>query len=197
VRVQLPAEFIGRARALYRRVQAVDQATEDAAIAAVEPIYKALNRRPTRKPLRPETVAEAVQRWRALPEFGRMSRSITTAGRRATIIEVRAITGKLHDLRWRADDWESGIHLAQMRLEIEPHDVKLRQRSIAVVSLHSLARRFERSADRSDAGVLRDLARLAAADPDAMAPGAFSWQVEGAGGSANGSSAKCTPANRH
>jgi hypothetical protein len=38
----------------------------------------------------------------------------------------------------------------------------------------------EASCPSSDAGgVLRDLARLAAADPDAMAPGAFSWQVEG------------------
>lgn len=148
-----------------------DQITGRATLDALIPLYDQLKRRGT---VRQETVTDALRAWcRLVPAQGRLSLRTEQRGRHAQIEEVRLLTSKFRNGAWSDGAWEPGLTLVAIGVLIAPRDCRFIERSLAGVSLHALARRFERGRDGSDAAVIRDLAALAAHHPDRLPASAF------------------------
>lgn len=153
----LPAEFAGLARDFRRRVRAADAAAAEAIADALAPIYRGCAGRVA---LRREWVSGAVRAWRMnVPRFGRLSFDATIRGTRASIAEVRVMTGRLIDERWHRAEWEDGITLCTISAELAARP-QWAQRTTLTISQHALGRRYERG-ERSDDAVIADLAALA------------------------------------
>lgn len=165
----VPRAFLGLARDLRRRLAAADALVPAALEAALHPLRTRLERRPT---LRTDLLIDTERRWRTgLPAFGRL---VLTAERRRGVppyfCELRAQAGG-----FRIEDWgevsggggfEPGVLLEMILAQPYPGmgrggGVDVRQTTIVVVSLHALARRFQRGTDCSEAAIFADLAALA------------------------------------
>jgi hypothetical protein len=82
-------------------------------------------------------------------------------GRHAEIDETRLAVSKFKFLRWgEGAEWEAGCALINMQVTISPRACKCSDRALVVISLHALARRYERGQDNSDSATLRDIAAV-------------------------------------
>lgn len=139
----VPAEFVGRARALRAEIAAADPIAISAAQRVAAPLCARLRRRPDQ---RPGVLVDAARHWRTtLPAVGRLDLSVDVRGKRLRIDETRLGTA-----RFRADEWggtgdESGLVVAGWTLDVTPGRVRMDHEPLAYISLHALARRFERA----------------------------------------------------
>jgi hypothetical protein len=96
------------------------------------------------------------------------------------VVEVWAIPARLEHETWAED--EPALALLLRSITIHPPEFAETNHRIVGAGLHSLARRFQRGASRSDRAVLRDLLALAEGCPAAVAAGGeFAITVPGGG----------------
>jgi hypothetical protein len=174
---RVPAEFIGLARQLRRRIV---KAHPEAAMAA-EQLTLPLRPREDFAPIYGRSVLRvAAARWRALPAFGRLHQVTQLAAGKLELIDLRVEPSRIEAERWDAD--EPALALSLRTIVIEPPAYDEKDRLIVGIGLHALARRYERGSQRTDAAVLRDLVPLALAYPEiARARGEFAIPLSGGG----------------
>ena len=110
---------------------------------------------------RPETLLDAARAWRALPEFGRLDLTITTGKRALCVQELRVSASDFRARDWTVD--EPGLSVLGVVLEVAAHRCVFDILSLATVSLHALARRYQRGFAITDAAIMHDLHMLAKA----------------------------------
>jgi len=157
---RVPVQFIGLARAFRSRVKAVDVEMDVALVPITAPLRARLKRHPN---LRAEMIAGFSRSYRmTIPATYRIG-SIEGArhGREFAMRETRLSASWITDDAWDADHREQGLSICRFTLAVQ--DGRLRQvwTPVVSISLHALARRFERGRDRSSAAVLADMERLA------------------------------------
>jgi hypothetical protein len=163
-RPRVGAEWRGLARVYRDRVKVEDLAFERTSSTIASALRTRLKRHPR---LRHEQMAGAVRNWRCgIPTTFRLGNLTTTLDRdEFAIAEPRLGVTWLHDDAWEDDEHEQGIAVMRYRLALAKGKLRAHWQAVALVSLHAIARRIERGADRSHAALTADLARLLDADP--------------------------------
>jgi hypothetical protein len=159
-RPRVPAEFTGLARVFRNAVQTEDRAFDKAVGVIAKPLRARL-RHHTK--LRHEIVSGAVRLYRLIVPSGFRIGDVGVAPDREAfaIREARLGVTLMNAEAWGNPDYgEPGVTVARFSLSL--HQGRLRERwtPVAIVSLHSLARRLERHHDRSHAALVADLALL-------------------------------------
>jgi hypothetical protein len=154
---QVPAEFVGLARQFRREADR----EEGEIIAALDPIIEPINQRLHRYPerqLREGVFRHLADVWQSLPHDYQLAFRARTdpRGRRGQIIEVRVHAVTMLSDKWDPDAIEPTISLTSHCVEVPLVDRPATQ-TIASISLHALARRYERGCDRAHHAVLDDL----------------------------------------
>jgi hypothetical protein len=187
---RVPAEFVGKARAFRMAVKAEDQAFDQALALIVAPLKDRYARHP-RSALRWGHIAGTERAYRLMipPRF-RLGDIIITGsmqrfGPRSRLFgvsETRIAVSWIAHEAWDPDYKEQGVSVCRFTLSF--HDGRMRQdwTPIASISLHALARRYERGRSLSlpqgrslalpqggsdHAALMADLACLIDADPSA------------------------------
>lgn len=155
-----PAEFLGMARALRWRVQAVDDQVGLVVNKVVSCLQDRVRRHP-RRPVREGTLIDLQRLWRAsMPSYGLVGSSVSIADRREPAFMVMRISA----CRFNTDLWDGagadGLGVSVSTVRARRGAVEVDPIILGACSLHGLARRIERGADRSDEAVFADLARL-------------------------------------
>ncbi len=176
---RVPAEFLGQARALRAEIAAADPIAHSAAERVAAPLCARLRRKPT---LRPDSLADAERHWRDwMPAAGRLDREARLDNRSLTIEETRASAANFRADGWGAGREESGLCIVSLMLEAAPGRVRLNHEVLTYISLHALARRFERGAPGAALADLRALGEWCAAPGAAGAefrvPAGDGWWV--------------------
>jgi hypothetical protein len=156
---RVPSEFVGRARQFRQAVLAADTAIAAGLPGLLGPLQARLNRKPT---LRPAMVVDLIRRWpEVIPDRYCLARNASVDKNALTISEVRIAASHLHNPAWDGQDWEHGISVAKLNSTTGHGQLRLTVTPVASVSLHALARRYQRSIQRDHAAVIRDLKALA------------------------------------
>jgi hypothetical protein len=157
-RPPVPVEFIGLARALPRKITSAHPAVE----AAADNLLAPFRPRPGFTPMpRHAALRRLAARWRALPALGRLRCVIANDPGHLQIVELRVTPSRVVAAAWSEDEPALAIKLTT--IAIKPPQFEEKHLLIAGVGLHALARRFQRGAPRTDAGVLADLLPVATA----------------------------------
>lgn len=154
---QVPAEWIGRARALRTKVAA----TTATATAIAEGLVAPLRPRPGFLPMpKHALLREFPAVWkRGMPAFGRLRLVAGFEGGKLQVVELRTEPMAITAAGWSED--EPAIAVILKTLVIRPPEFEEKAIILAVAGLHALARRYQRSRERADDAVLRDLLPLA------------------------------------
>jgi hypothetical protein len=175
---RVPAEFVGRARDLRRRLAATEVILEPAMHRALAPLQRRLQRHPI---IRKETLIDAIRAWHALPAFGRIRSSIDTSNRRAPLFDdLRVCPGRYRDIGWAEGDFEDAVAVVLISASVVGRDMVIAAHPIVTASLHAIARKFERGRS-AEAALLAELGELALCNFAAIADagGDFSHAVAG------------------
>jgi hypothetical protein len=158
----VPVEFIGLARDLIRRVDRGD----DLARTVADRIWagvKASNRAHGR------TLADAAATWqRTMPETGCVSRHVVLGKHSLTIEELRLLPGEFRFCHWEGEEREPSVQLTTITLTCGRKRSEIHTLALAHVSLHGLARWYERTRDRSDRAFYTAM-RTVAAEAETLA----------------------------
>lgn len=167
----VPFEFIGLARCFRQRVVAADARVNAGMPLIVNPLRDRLRHKST---LRQHHAADAARAWpRAISDAFTLGVAAQRDRWDCTISEVRVSADRYRGTGWDDDATQLCVNLLKYELTTTRERYALCVTPLATVSLHALARRFERGAGRDDAATLRDLTRLAtvaATDADDGAP---------------------------
>jgi hypothetical protein len=171
-------EFVGMARSMRNNIDAID-ATATAAMGEVSRRLQARCRR--RQHLTPSVAVETVKAWRThVPETGRLAIESHIGHRSLFIRELRLSRCRTRNLGWTDAAWEPGIGIMLIACSVQIFSWQFNYFHLAVVSLHALARRFQRGIDNSDASIMADLRVVAdVAAEIAVTDGAFEIPVPG------------------
>jgi hypothetical protein len=174
---RVPVEWIGRARALRKRIAAAHPNTE----ATTEALIFPLRPRPDFAPqYGPRMLHLAASRWRALPDLGRLRLVARLEAGKLDLAELRLVPSRIDAARWSEDEPALGVMLRTVA--VAPPTFEEKALLIVGVGLHALARRYERGADRADRAVLADLLPIAVGYPALIrARGEFAVPVRGGG----------------
>ena len=167
---QVGFEYIGLARDLRRRVEVTAAETKIRAAALVSACIGDFNRR-NRGP-RLERILAISQVWQQLPAFGLLDQTIHRDKKSLRIIEHRLVVNKLVTLP-NVDHHvdEPGLVVMQNRLDLLPRSAEFQPTAIATISLHALARRFQRGYGDDEQTVLGDIGGLVPVAADLIAAG--------------------------
>ena len=159
-----PAQFIGHARALRAAITAEDRAATTTIERFMRPLYARAQRHPVP---REGDLAGVARAWReTLPAGGRLALSIEVKRKTIAIDELRVSAIDFRFLNWSTADFEPGLALILLRLRVSPKTgFELETPILAGVSLHALARRYQRGFVTTREAVLADVAQLSGA-PD-------------------------------
>lgn len=163
----VPAEFIGMARAFRRSLDAEDIL----AATTIETICGSVYGRYRRghHTARLLDLQNALREWReAVPTRGRIALE-TRLNERAKwlqITELRARPAVVTQSEW-SGELEPSVLVVAVGMEARPKRFRATHATLAVVSLHALARRYQRADDKCHGAVLRDL-RVLAEKQDAL-----------------------------
>jgi hypothetical protein len=106
---------------------------------------------------------QALQAWnRRMPECGRIDSYLdyARAPRKLTIAELRVCGGGYRMLDWDVATNEKALLIVGFRMVIDKRHTKLDVDILGIVGLHSLARWFQRTGDRSEHHLLEDLKQI-------------------------------------
>lgn len=114
---------------------------------------------------KPHTLSLAVEQWRRAPEFGRIGKlQIRRVPRGLYISELR-VADCLHFFDyWDPSHREKGLEVVRITMTAADREFKLDSDPKANLSIHALARRYQRGWGDSDDAVLADIAELATHD---------------------------------
>jgi hypothetical protein len=155
----VPAEFIGKARAFRMAVAA----EHPRAIATIDRIGQPLRAQVRlRQTPTASGLARAAAAWRSqVPAAGRLDLVIKQAASRLAITETRVGPAEFRFDFWSEGVAETAILITRTTLAVSGGQFKFDTILLASVSLHALARRYQRAFDNSDAAVGADLFALA------------------------------------
>ena len=168
----VPAEFMRQARYFRDGLMSVSLECSARMNAIVAPLLARWRRSPIP---RPETLLDAARAWRALPDFGRLDLTVTTGKRQLHIHELRVSASDFRAADWTVD--EPGLSVLGVVLEVAPHRCVFDILSLATVSLHALARRYQRGFAITDAAIMHDLHMLAKAHAGLAGGAATEFEV--------------------
>lgn len=157
-RDRIPVEYIGLARDLRRRI---DISARQAA-AELERICAPL-RGTDRKSVIPshQYLKLFGKKFTRLPAFGRLNQPVVKfANGRLQIAELRLIATTIALEDWDGEN-ELAVAVGLLVVTAEPPRLAEQRILLAVIGLHALARRYQRSPHRSDTAVLGDMIPLA------------------------------------
>jgi hypothetical protein len=164
-RQRVGAEYVGLARVFRAAVQQVDQRCHDTLVDIAQPLRERLARKPR---LRPEHVFEAIRSYHALvPVECRIGALQGARGGKTDFIvqETRLMPSRLKCDDWGDDEFpEPGVSLCTQWFGTKDGRLLHRVQPRTAVSLHALARFFERSGVRDHATLIGEIAALADAD---------------------------------
>jgi hypothetical protein len=135
--------------------------------------------------MRAATISGAMRAWRlTMPPENRVSFHVEMRGGRAHLHELLFLPSQTNKPAWDDPDfWEDGLMLTALRVMLAaPRKMTMAERDIATFSLHAIGRRFQRgenASDRTADAVKRDMAAVAAHDPDTTPAGDFSIPISG------------------
>lgn len=153
----VPREFLGLARQLRDKLTAQIERNENALAAITKPLKEHWNKRPGHK-VRPERLQEAARLWRELPAFGRLGEPRIELRKHAlAAAEVRLLTGDLRFDSWHRGPNEASVAAETLVLTCSPKVFSCHIEPLAIFSLHSLARRFERGTRDDPDKVFHDM----------------------------------------
>ncbi len=153
----VPAEHLGLARRFRQDVMR----TDDRLLTALPRITAPLQRRLARKPgLRQDAAIDFARAWRMATGPYRLAHDADVRAKDSiTITELRlAATGWRHP-HW--ETWEDGVGIVHVQLTTQG-GFKVETTPLVVVSLHALARWFERTGQREHKLLVNDLTPLLA-----------------------------------
>jgi hypothetical protein len=157
------AEWRGRARALRNRVAAAHAEWERAAMALTGPLCARDGFAPsfTKGSLR---LLQA--RWTNLPQaWGRLRNPVSAiAGGTLSIAELRAVDFRAAMTAWNGDELSIAVALVSVTMTL-PSSFSFSSKTLALIGLHALARRYGRGADRRDLAVVMDMLPIAIGAP--------------------------------
>lgn len=158
---EVPREFVGLARDLWRRIDKTDK-DAFAVIKRIEAIVKPRIAR-HKHTLRPEQQRECERIYRDVPDQFRLDGPWFTSPKNGLDIHEM----RLHAMRRNLASWDApGVK--EPAIAVAVVDTKLHKRdgwshgwdSIVSIGLHALGRRYQRDPDRSDAGMIEDIQTL-------------------------------------
>jgi hypothetical protein len=174
-----PFEFLGKARMFRDRVGAEDDGVGRAVLAIMAPLAR---RRLKSRIFRPGDLIDAERQFRNLPSAGRLSLKIERDKHGLRIEELRCAAGKIRFAEWAND--ASDLDIGIMRIELTAVSwgpAFVGGDLVASLSLHALARRYQRGFNTSDETILLELKALAMCHADVVqTPGDFA--IGGSGG---------------
>jgi hypothetical protein len=124
---------------------------------------------------------DAAQRnWRTtVPSFGRLGDTLIERKNYAlSLAEFRLMTGDLNFDHWTNEAREPSIAIELVSIIVSRKRCKLDFETVAIVSLHALARRYERSVYRETDDVLADLTPIVKASDALQQHRSFSIDVD-------------------
>lgn len=154
-RIPYGAEFLGRAREFRRRFIDSDLQATTIFDDIAEPLVER-----GRHPIpRAEMLATAALRYRReMPATGRLALTIEHRRLRLLIHDTRVGVSDFRLAHWKND--EAGLAVMRLEIEAAPRRIHGGLTNFAVVSLHALGRRLQRSFSIFDASVMSDLGAL-------------------------------------
>lgn len=154
----VPAEFAGHARVFRNRILANDDRVGPAIGAITAYARDVLRRRHT---YRPEHFKHLERAWRlTIPDMGRLAYAAKQGRDSLTIADTRICSSTFHKAAWMSDFGEHSLTLIIYSGRFTSGHIDIESVPLSTVSLHALARRFQRSFDSSDQAVLRDLSLI-------------------------------------
>ena len=166
----IPLEALGRARDFIRRAKAECTQCEELFAQLWQPITARVGRHPGRN-VRPEHVTTFVREWQTMPCRFRLHLGMTrTKLVRVEVFEIRVSATKLRRDDWpNGEDGESNLAIVNVVVVVgrdgQKYATPISTVVSHVVSLHALARRYQRCTAWDDADVLRDLSCLMQVQP--------------------------------
>jgi hypothetical protein len=124
-------------------------------------------RRRRSKTFRPADLIDAERQFRALPSAGRLPLKIERDKHGLKIQELRCAAGKIRFAEWANDASDPDIGIMRIELTaVSWGPAFVAGDLIASLSLHALARRYQRGFDTSDAAILSELRAMAMCHAD-------------------------------
>jgi hypothetical protein len=163
---RVPAEHLGQARLFRNQVAAEDRIVDAALSAITKPLVERLRQHPK---LRPQQPMGALRQWAETMPTGLCIGRPRVAHHKSDIAisEHRITVSWLQDEAWGEDaSKERGVSICKLTFAVHKGKFVKTWRPVACVSLHALARRIERGAERGHAALIGDLAVLAEAPAD-------------------------------
>lgn len=169
---RIPREFVGKARDL-RRVLSAEDAVVWKEMSRITVPFASVGRGTVPRPAMLERAAIAWQE--RVPKAGRLGLTIKRTRTTLVIDELRLVSADARFAEWDEDVREPGFSVSATRLEVAPPRFRFDPVILAGVSLHAVARWFQRSFTCTHAALLSDLRvlALAATDERLAAGGAF------------------------
>jgi hypothetical protein len=163
---RVPAEFTGMARKLFYDVLAEEEVSIDAFNRIMKPAHARLMRHPLRK-FRDGEFRHICDAWGAIDQRYQLAFAATSdaRGRCGKITDIRMCAASHTAKAWGPDARELSLIISVFTLEV-PLKRKMSKPSqtIASISLHALARRFQRVVDRSHKALINDCQALITAN---------------------------------
>jgi hypothetical protein len=154
----VPPEFVGQARMFRNRIAANDDLVGPAVDAITTYAREILRRRPT---YRPEHLKHLERAWRlTLPTMGRLAYGVDQNRGSLEVVETRVCSSIFHKGVWDSDSNEQSLTLILYSGRFTSGRIDIESIPVSTVSLHALARRFQRSFNSADEAVLRDLSLI-------------------------------------
>jgi hypothetical protein len=177
----LGREYLGKARAMLRRLAVAEANVEREMHRALAPLSRRLARHPV---LRSDDLIDARRRWCAIDPTARLCPSSVNISdpRKPEFHDLRAWCSKYRGLDWDAEAGaEDGIAVMSVYAFASHTSMVLHCMPVVVVGLHCLGRRFQRSPTSfaTEATVLAEIGELAIRGPDGMEGGEFAFPVPG------------------
>jgi hypothetical protein len=157
---RVPMEFVGLARCFRSEVQHADTAMEKALVTITMPLRARVRRHPR---LRHEQIAQAERLYRSNvpPDFRLGGIEIDRDRAAFRISECRVSPTLMNDGAWRDTTYaEPGVALSTYTMALSDGTFAERWNVQAILSLHCLARHFERTGNRDYAVLVADIAAL-------------------------------------
>jgi hypothetical protein len=151
----VPPEFAGQARDFRNRILACDNRVGPAIDAITGYARDVVRRRYT---YRPEHLKHLERAWRlTIPAMGRLAFASQRTKDSLLIDDTRICSSTFHKGVWQNDFGEHSLALIVYSGRFTRGHIDIESVPLSAISLHALARRFQRSFDSSDQAVLRDL----------------------------------------
>lgn len=172
----VPRLYYGLARQLRDQLTGTIDANEAALASITKPLKERWTLRPGHK-VRMEHLEQAAQQWRQLPAFGRLGvPRVELKKHSLAAAEVRLLTGDLRFDSWSDGPNEQSIAAEVLTLICNPKRFSCHIEPLAIFSLHSLARRFERGTRDVDA-VLLDMTAVVQQHGKIVQAGGSGFQI--------------------